>query len=57
MFKFLFAMVIPICIFIYTISFTRWLAGRHQMGASISTALLALAALCTSGATFWKMMM
>lgn len=56
MFKFIFAMIIPVIIFIYTLSFTRLLSSKKHVAAAASTATLALISLFISGAVLWKLL-
>lgn len=56
MLRFLFTMVIPVIIFLYTLSFTRLLASRQHQAAAASTAVLAVFSLCLSGIVLWRMM-
>jgi len=56
MFKYLFAMIIPVCIFIYTLSFMRWAGRKSGAVASISAGALAVISLLVSGATLWRVL-
>ncbi|GEO26133.1 hypothetical protein ACOALA_18125 [Alicyclobacillus acidoterrestris] len=56
MLRFLFAMIIPFLIFVYTMSFTRWMGKERHLAAATSAALLGALTLCASGATLWKLL-
>ncbi|WP_206830176.1 hypothetical protein [Alicyclobacillus fructus] len=56
MFKYLFAMIIPVCIFIYTLSFMRWAGRKSGAVASVSAGALAVISLAVSGATLWRIL-
>ncbi|WP_367305670.1 hypothetical protein [Alicyclobacillus acidocaldarius] len=56
MFKYLFAMIIPVCIFIYTLSFMRWVGRKSDAVASVSAGALAVISLVVSGATLWRVL-
>jgi len=56
MFKYLFAMIIPVGIFIYTLSFMRWAGRKSGAVASISAGALAVISLVVSGATLWRIL-
>ncbi|GMA63234.1 hypothetical protein NZD89_25605 [Alicyclobacillus fastidiosus] len=56
MLRFILAMVIPVIIFIYTMSFTRWMSSQKHLVAATSAALLGVVTLFASGATIWKLL-
>ncbi|GLG01323.1 hypothetical protein Alches_13620 [Alicyclobacillus hesperidum subsp. aegles] len=56
MFKFLFAMVIPVMIFAYTMSFTRWVGSRAGATAQVSAGTLGILSLVVSAAVLWKLL-
>ncbi|MFD1678204.1 hypothetical protein [Alicyclobacillus fodiniaquatilis] len=55
MFKFIFAMIIPVIIFIYTLSFMRWMYRQKHTAAAASAAVLGILAVFISGAALWRM--
>jgi hypothetical protein len=55
MFKFALAMVIPLMILIYTLSFGRWLHHRKVGIAEVSAYALAIISFGTSGVVFWQL--
>ncbi|WP_192811465.1 hypothetical protein [Alicyclobacillus hesperidum] len=56
MFKFLFAMIIPVMIFVYTMSFTRWVGSRAGATAQVSAGTLGILSLAVSAAVLWKLL-
>ncbi|MFB5192298.1 hypothetical protein [Alicyclobacillus fastidiosus] len=56
MLRFIVAMIIPLIIFIYTMSFTRWMGRQKHLAAATSAALLGVMTLVASGATIWKLL-
>lgn len=53
MFRFLFLMLIPLGIFIYTLSFGRWLGRREILSGSIAAYLLAVLTFGLAGYVLW----
>ncbi|TDY44543.1 hypothetical protein C7445_10941 [Alicyclobacillus sacchari] len=56
MFKFLFAMIIPVMIFAYTMSFMRWAGSRAGATAQVSAGTLGVLSLAVSAAALWKLL-
>jgi len=56
MLKFIFGMIIPLCIFIYTISFGRWMHQKRQIGGAVSAYILACIGIAVSGAVLWRLL-
>lgn len=54
MFKYIFAMIIPTLIFIYTLSFAKWMARKHDIAAATSAGILAVVVIVLSGAALWR---
>jgi hypothetical protein len=52
-FKYLALMLIPLAIFIHTISFARWMGHKHIGVGAASAYLLAGAAIAASAYAFW----
>lgn len=57
MLKFCSLMVIPVLVFFYTMSFSRWLAKRAGTGAYVSAAMLGVISLGVSAVTIWRLVM
>lgn len=55
MLKFLMVMIIPVMIFIYTMSFMRWMARKREIAAAVSAGVLALISLAVGGASLWRL--
>lgn len=55
MFKFLIAMIIPVMIFIYSMSFMRWMAKKREIAAAISAGALAVISLAVSSVSLWRL--
>ncbi|MDP9729170.1 hypothetical protein ACOJUR_03785 [Alicyclobacillus tolerans] len=55
MLKFVFAMIVPLMILIYTISFGLWMRSNHQGFGSAVAYVLGVLSFSASGFIFWRM--
>jgi hypothetical protein len=55
-FKYLVLMLVPLGIFIHTISFGRWMAHKHIGVGAASAYVLAVAAIAACAYTFWMVL-